>query len=128
VTRSLINAYPSHVLIVTQHDDAGLRDAAIEAGARGFVLKDDLLALVISGKTLKAEASRKRKQRSQICIVRGENYVQTKILQRRLHLSSAYQPLSIKRRGRDHRRGTIFFSGSSTNVVEVYTTNPVVTS
>jgi DNA-binding NarL/FixJ family response regulator len=30
---------------VTQHDDDNLREAAIEAGARGFVLKDDLLAL-----------------------------------------------------------------------------------
>jgi DNA-binding NarL/FixJ family response regulator len=45
-TRRIIEAHPdARILIVTQHDDAGLRDAAIEAGARGFVLKDDLLAL-----------------------------------------------------------------------------------
>ena len=45
-TRRIIKAHPeARILIVTQHDDAGLRDAAIEAGARGFVLKDDLLAL-----------------------------------------------------------------------------------
>ena len=45
-TRRIIKAHPeARVLIVTQHDDDGLRDAAIEAGARGFVLKDDLLAL-----------------------------------------------------------------------------------
>ncbi len=45
-TRRIIKAHPeARILIVTQHYDAGLRDAAIEAGARGFVLKDDLLAL-----------------------------------------------------------------------------------
>lgn len=45
-TRRIINAYPdARILIVTQHDDAELRDAAMKAGARGFVLKDDLLAL-----------------------------------------------------------------------------------
>lgn len=45
-TRLIIKAYPeARILLVTQHDDAGLLDAAIEAGARGFVLKDDLLAL-----------------------------------------------------------------------------------
>ncbi len=45
-TRRIIGAHPeARILMVTQHDDAGLRDAAIAAGARGFVLKDDLLAL-----------------------------------------------------------------------------------
>ncbi len=45
-TRRIIKAHPEAcILIVTQHDDEELRDAAIEAGARGFVLKDDLLAL-----------------------------------------------------------------------------------
>jgi DNA-binding NarL/FixJ family response regulator len=45
-TRRIVEARPeARILIVTQHDDAELRDAAIEAGARGFVLKHDLLAL-----------------------------------------------------------------------------------
>jgi DNA-binding NarL/FixJ family response regulator len=45
-TRRIIKAHPeAQILLVTQHDDAELRDAAIEAGARGCVLKDDLLAL-----------------------------------------------------------------------------------
>lgn len=45
-TRRIIKAHPeARILIVTQHDDDNLRDATIEAGARGFVLKDDLLAL-----------------------------------------------------------------------------------
>jgi DNA-binding NarL/FixJ family response regulator len=45
-TRRIIKAHPqARILIVTNHDDDELRDAAIEAGARGFVLKDDLLAL-----------------------------------------------------------------------------------
>lgn len=45
-TRRIIKAHPeARILIVTQHDDDKLRDAALEAGARGFVLKDDLLAL-----------------------------------------------------------------------------------
>jgi DNA-binding NarL/FixJ family response regulator len=44
-TRRIVKAHPeARILIVTQHDD-GLREAALEAGARGFVLKDDLLAL-----------------------------------------------------------------------------------
>ena len=44
-TRRIVKAHPeARILIVTQHDGE-LRDAAIEAGARGFVLKDDLLAL-----------------------------------------------------------------------------------
>jgi DNA-binding NarL/FixJ family response regulator len=45
-TRRIIKAHPeARILIVTQHDDDELRTAAIEAGARGFVLKDGLLAL-----------------------------------------------------------------------------------
>jgi DNA-binding NarL/FixJ family response regulator len=45
-TRRIIKAHPeARILIVTQHDDAELREMAIKAGARGFVLKDDLLAL-----------------------------------------------------------------------------------
>jgi DNA-binding NarL/FixJ family response regulator len=45
-TRRIVKAHPeARILIVTQHDDDGLREAAIAAGARGFVLKDDLLAL-----------------------------------------------------------------------------------
>ena len=45
-TRRIVKAHPeARILIVTQHDDEELREAAIEAGARGFVLKDDLLAL-----------------------------------------------------------------------------------
>ncbi len=45
-TRRIIKAHPeARILIVTQHDDDRLRDAALAAGARGFVLKDDLLAL-----------------------------------------------------------------------------------
>jgi len=45
-TRRIVKAHPEvRILIVTQHDDEELRDAAIEAGAHGFVLKDDLLAL-----------------------------------------------------------------------------------
>ena len=45
-TRRIIKAHPqARILIVTNHDDDELRTAAIEAGARGFVLKDDLLAL-----------------------------------------------------------------------------------
>jgi DNA-binding NarL/FixJ family response regulator len=45
-TRRIIKAHPeARILIVTNHDDDNLRTAAIEAGARGFVLKDDLLAL-----------------------------------------------------------------------------------
>ncbi len=44
-TRRIVKAHPeARILVVTQHGEE-LRDAAIEAGARGFVLKDDLLAL-----------------------------------------------------------------------------------
>ena len=45
-TMRIIKAHPeARILIVTNHDDDGLRDAAIEAGARGVVLKDDLQML-----------------------------------------------------------------------------------
>jgi DNA-binding NarL/FixJ family response regulator len=45
-TRRIIKAHPeARILIVTSHDDDTLRGAANEAGARGYVLKDDLLAL-----------------------------------------------------------------------------------
>ena len=45
-TRRIIKAHPgARILIVTHHDDPLLRRAALEAGARGFILKDDLLAL-----------------------------------------------------------------------------------
>ena len=45
-TRRLVEAHPeARILIVTQHDDEELREAALEAGARGFVLKDDLLSI-----------------------------------------------------------------------------------
>ncbi len=42
-TRELLAAEPAaRVLIVTSYDDAGLRAAAIAAGARGYVLKENL--------------------------------------------------------------------------------------
>ncbi len=45
-TRRVIEKYPqANILIVTQYNDEELRDAAAKAGAGGFVLKDDLLAL-----------------------------------------------------------------------------------
>ncbi len=44
-TRRIVKAHPeARILIVTQHDEE-MREAALEAGARGFVLKDDLLLL-----------------------------------------------------------------------------------
>jgi two-component system response regulator DesR len=45
-TRRIRAADPdANVLIVTSHDDPALREAAADAGARGLVLKDDLLAI-----------------------------------------------------------------------------------
>ena len=45
-TRQIRRDYPdAKILIVTNYDDAGLRQAANEAGAVGFVLKDNLFAL-----------------------------------------------------------------------------------
>ena len=45
-TRRIVEAHPkARILMVTQYDDEELRQAAAEAGASGFVLKDDLLSL-----------------------------------------------------------------------------------
>lgn len=41
--RQIINIYPeANIVLVTQYDDDELKSAAHEAGANGFVLKDDL--------------------------------------------------------------------------------------
>ena len=45
-TRQLKAAFPdANVCIVTNYDDAELREMAREAGASGYVLKDDLFAV-----------------------------------------------------------------------------------
>jgi two-component system response regulator DegU len=45
-TRAIRGQSPdARVVLVTQYDDNDLRDAASEAGAVGYVLKDDLSAL-----------------------------------------------------------------------------------
>jgi two-component system response regulator DegU len=45
-TRLIIQAFPAaRILIVTQHNDAKIRRAALDAGARGMVLKENLLEL-----------------------------------------------------------------------------------
>ncbi len=45
-TRRIVEKYPqAKILMVTNHDKKDLRQAAHEAGAKGFVTKDDLLAL-----------------------------------------------------------------------------------
>ncbi len=45
-TRQIIADFPdAKVLMVTNYDENDLRQAATEAGASGFVLKDDLLSL-----------------------------------------------------------------------------------
>ena len=45
-TKRIIGKYPNaKILIVTQHDEPELREAASEAGACGFVLKEDLAEL-----------------------------------------------------------------------------------
>lgn len=45
-TRGIKAVYPdAHVCIVTDHDDSELREAACEAGAEGYVVKEDLLRL-----------------------------------------------------------------------------------
>ncbi len=42
--RQITSAFPdAHILIVTNYDDARLRAAATAAGARGYVLKENLL-------------------------------------------------------------------------------------
>lgn len=45
-TRDITRAYPeAKVLIVSKHDDEQLRAAARAAGARGYVLKENLFAV-----------------------------------------------------------------------------------
>lgn len=45
-TRRIIAEYPdAKILIVTNFDENDMRQAAQEAGASGFILKDDLLAV-----------------------------------------------------------------------------------
>lgn len=45
-TRGIKASYPeAHVCIVTDHDDSELRQAAREAGAEGYVVKENLLML-----------------------------------------------------------------------------------
>ena len=45
-TRQIIAAFAeARIMIVTDYDDANLRQAAQQAGAREYVLKEDLLAL-----------------------------------------------------------------------------------
>jgi CheY-like chemotaxis protein len=44
--RQILTNFPkANILLVTQHNDPELATAAYEAGAKGFVLKDDLLKL-----------------------------------------------------------------------------------
>jgi DNA-binding NarL/FixJ family response regulator len=45
-TREICAAYPqAHIVIVTKHDDAAMREAAKKAGACGYVMKENLLEL-----------------------------------------------------------------------------------
>ena len=45
-TQNIIEKFPdAKILIVTNYDEKDLRQAATEAGASGFILKDDLLRL-----------------------------------------------------------------------------------
>lgn len=45
-TREILLTFPSaKVVIVTKHDDEQLREAAREAGACGYVLKENLIAI-----------------------------------------------------------------------------------
>ncbi len=45
-TRQIKSAYPNaNIMIVTDYDDVSLREAAREAGACGYVVKENLLAL-----------------------------------------------------------------------------------
>lgn len=45
-TKKIIEKHPqAKIILITQHDDAQLRRAAVEAGATAFFLKDNLLAL-----------------------------------------------------------------------------------
>lgn len=44
--KQIIKKYPqARILMVTQYDDEQLKEAAINAGARGFVLKENLMDL-----------------------------------------------------------------------------------
>ena len=46
-TRELVRKFPeAKVLIVTNYDEETLRRAAFEAGALGYVLKDDLIEIL----------------------------------------------------------------------------------
>lgn len=54
-TKQIIKKFPeANILLVTQYDDVELKVAASEAGASGYVLKDDLqsLRLFIAKKTM----------------------------------------------------------------------------
>ncbi len=45
-TREIVAAFPeAHVMIVSNYDDTELREAAREAGACGYTVKDDLMSL-----------------------------------------------------------------------------------
>ena len=45
-TKQIIGKYPqAQILIITQHDDEQLKEAARTAGAKGFILKENLLDL-----------------------------------------------------------------------------------
>ncbi len=45
-TRRIVAAHPeARILMLTQYDDAEMRRAAAEAGARGYVLKENLFSL-----------------------------------------------------------------------------------
>ena len=45
-TREICDAYPSaRVVIVTNYDDEGMREAAAKAGACGYVMKENLFEL-----------------------------------------------------------------------------------
>lgn len=45
-TREIIQKFPqAKILIVTNYDEEDLRQAAFEAGAKGYILKDDLTPL-----------------------------------------------------------------------------------
>ena len=45
-TSQIKEAFPeANIVIVTNHDDSSLREAATRAGAGGYVLKEDMLAL-----------------------------------------------------------------------------------
>lgn len=46
-TQQIISEYPkAKIVIVTDHDDVELHRAALESGATGYVIKDDLLSIM----------------------------------------------------------------------------------